>query len=116
MQGLLYGCMLAMPIVGLIGAPYTNRGVALFGIKLPAWTVPSHDAAEQFFTVHSTLAFILTALIVLHVLAGFKHLLMDKDRVFLSYLVLKSGRSQPWRVRTGRCALPSGETRQFRAL
>ena len=81
-QWLLYGCMLAMPAIGLIGASYTKRGVALFGIKLPSWTAPSHDIAEQFFAVHSILAFILIGLIVLHVLAGFKHMLMDKDRVF----------------------------------
>jgi len=81
-QWLLYGCMLAMPILGLMGASHTKRGVALFGMKLPAWTVPDHDVAEEFFTLHSILAFILTALIVLHVLAGLKHLLVDKDGVF----------------------------------
>lgn len=81
-QWLLYGCMLAMPIIGLMGASHTKRGVALFGMKLPTWTVPNHDVAEQFFGIHSILAFVLTALIALHVLAGLKHLVMDKDRVF----------------------------------
>ncbi|GGC64048.1 cytochrome b [Undibacterium terreum] len=81
-QWLLYGGMLAMPIIGFLGASYTKKGVAFFGLKLPAWISPNHDIAEQFFEVHSILAFVLTALIVLHVLAGLKHLLMDKDRVF----------------------------------
>ncbi|MES2163115.1 MAG: cytochrome b [Pseudomonadota bacterium] len=81
-QWLLYGCMVAMPIVGLLGALHTKRGVALFGMPLPTGIVPNHDIAEQFFDVHSSLAVVLTSLIVLHVLAGLKHLLLDKDRVF----------------------------------
>jgi cytochrome b561 len=81
-QWLLYGCMLAMPIIGFVGASYTKRGVALFGVRFPAWLTPDHDVAEQFFALHSILAFVLTALIVLHVAASLKHLWMDKDRVF----------------------------------
>ncbi|MDY7540711.1 cytochrome b [Undibacterium sp. RTI2.1] len=81
-QWLLYGSMFAMPIIGFIGTSYTKRGVSLFGMKLPAWTTPNHDIAEQFFAAHSILAFILTTLIVLHVLAGLKHLFIDRDRVF----------------------------------
>lgn len=81
-QWLLYACMVAMPVIGFLGAAHTKRGVALFGVKLPVGLVPDHDLAEQFFAVHSVLAFVLTALIVLHVAGGLKHLLLDKDGVF----------------------------------
>ncbi|MYM98537.1 cytochrome b [Duganella vulcania] len=81
-QWLLYACMFAMPVIGFLGAAHTKRGVALFGAAFPAWFTPDHDVAEQFFDVHSGLAVIMTALIVLHVLAGLKHLLVDKDQVF----------------------------------
>jgi Ca2+-transporting ATPase len=71
-----------MPVVGWLGASYTTRGVALFGLAFAAWAVPDHDVAEQFFAIHSILAVVLTALIALHALAGLKHLLLDRDRVF----------------------------------
>lgn len=81
-QGALYLAMLVMPVLGLIGASFSKQGVAFFGLPLPAWAVPNHDTAEQFFGLHGTLAWLLVALIALHAIGGFKHLLVDKDRVF----------------------------------
>lgn len=78
----LYLCMLLMPILGFLGASYSKSGVALFGSHLPAWTAPNHDTAELFFGLHSTLAWMLVALISFHALGGLKHLLVDKDGVF----------------------------------
>jgi cytochrome b561 len=79
---LLYACMLLMPALGFIGASYSKRGVAFFGWKLPAWLVPDHDTAEQYFDLHGTLAWVLVALVVLHAAAAIKHLVKDKDGVF----------------------------------
>lgn len=81
-QGALYVAMLAMPLLGLIGASFSKSGVAFFGLPLPAWAVPDHDTAERFFDLHGTLAWVLVALIVLHAAGGLKHLLVDKDGVF----------------------------------
>jgi cytochrome b561 len=78
----LYACMFLMPIFGFLGASYSKAGVRFFGARLPSIGLPNHDIAERFFGIHSVLAWILVALIVLHAVAGLKHLLVDKDGVF----------------------------------
>lgn len=78
----LYVCMILMPILGFLGAIYGKSGVAFFGAQLPSWTAPNHDTAELFFGLHSALAWVLVALVVLHAIGGLKHLLVDKDGVF----------------------------------
>jgi cytochrome b561 len=81
-HGLLYTCMVVMPLTGYLGASYNKSGVAFFGLKLPFWAANSRELSKLFFTIHSTLVWVLVAVIVIHVLAGFKHLLVDKDKVF----------------------------------
>lgn len=78
----LYAAMLVMPITGYLGASHQKKPPKFFGIDTPAWATPNHDLAEQFFSVHSVVAWLLVALISLHVLAALKHLFVDKDRVF----------------------------------
>jgi hypothetical protein len=43
-------------VSGLGGVVHSKSGVTFFGLRLPAWLVPHHDAAEQFFSVHEALA------------------------------------------------------------
>ena len=81
-EGLLYACMLAMPITGLLGSMYSKAGLAFFGAALPVGVTPARDMSKLFFNIHSFTIWILTALVVLHALGGLKHLLVDKDRVF----------------------------------
>lgn len=79
---LLYVCMLVMPLTGFLGASFSKYGIAFFGHQLPEWTVKNHDIAEQFFEIHETFAWILVVLVILHVLAALKHLIINKDGVF----------------------------------
>ncbi len=81
-QALLYVVMVLMPVTGLLGAGYSRSGVPFFGLMLPRWAVSNHDLAERFFGIHSVLAWVLVALVALHVLGAFKHLLLDHDGVF----------------------------------
>lgn len=81
-QWLLYGCMVLLPVSGFIGALYSKSGATFFGVHLPTWVLPNHDTAEQFFEVHETLAWVLVVLVALHTAAGFKHLFVDRDKVF----------------------------------
>ena len=81
-QWSLYACMVLMPLTGFIGASYSKKGAVFFGLKVPAWEIPNHDMAEQFFSVHSVLVWVLVSLVALHAAAGLKHVLMDKDGVF----------------------------------
>ncbi|NYS35933.1 cytochrome b/b6 domain-containing protein, partial [Streptococcus danieliae] len=78
----LYAGMLLVPAAGLAGALLSKSGVAFFGLPLPRWFAPDHALAEQCFGLHELGAWTLAGLIVLHVLAGLKHLLLDKDGVF----------------------------------
>lgn len=79
---LLYLLMILLPITGYLGASYSKAGVRWFGLATPRWALADHDLAEQFFTVHGVLLWMLVALLALHVLGALKHLLLDKDQVF----------------------------------
>lgn len=81
-QGVLYACMLLLPIIGFIGASYSEEGVRFFGYQLPRMLAANDDMAERFFDIHIVLAWTMVAIIVLHAAGGLKHLLMDKDSVF----------------------------------
>lgn len=81
-QWLLYGCMVLLPITGFLGASYSKSGVNFFGLQLPSWLIPNHAAAEQFFSAHEALVWLLVTLVALHGAAGLKHLFIDKDNVF----------------------------------
>jgi cytochrome b561 len=74
--------MVVMPLTGFLGASYNKSGVAFFGLKLPLWAAPSRELSKLFFTIHSTLVWVIVAAVVLHALGGFKHLLVNKDKVF----------------------------------
>lgn len=78
---LLYAAMIAMPL-GLSGAALSKRGIEFFGLSIPRVAAPNHDLAEAFFNAHSVVAWILVALIAIHVLAALKHLIVDRDGVF----------------------------------
>lgn len=79
---LLYAVMIVMPVTGFIGASLGEGGVAFFGWELPNWISQNADLAEQFFYIHENAASVLIALVVVHTLAGLKHLLIDNDGVF----------------------------------
>lgn len=81
-HGLLYFCMFAMPITGLIGTLLSKDDSAFLGFKLPRLIAANHDLAESFFSIHGVIAWIFVGLISVHALAAFKHLLVEKDRVF----------------------------------
>ncbi len=78
----LYAIMIAMPLLGLTGAAYSKSGIEFFGLSISRWVAPDHDLAEVFFTAHSVVAWVLVALVAIHVLAALKHLLVNRDGVF----------------------------------
>lgn len=84
----MYVFLLVIPVTGYLGAAFSGEPLAYFGLALPAWFGANDALKEQVLTVHGTVAWMLVALIVLHVGSAFKHLLMDHDGVF--------GRMWPW--------------------
>jgi cytochrome b561 len=81
-QVLLYVLMVLMPLTGYLGASYSSHGVQLFGSNLPAWAIANHDTAEWYFDIHSTMIWMLGALVAVHVAGALKHLLLDRDGTF----------------------------------
>jgi cytochrome b561 len=78
----LYACMVAMPVLGYLGASHQKHPPRFFGLPTPVWTQPDHDLAERLFELHGLVAWVLSALIVLHVAGVLKHIVIDKDTVF----------------------------------
>lgn len=89
MHMMLYACVIIMPTMGFLGSSYGKFGVAFFGWQLPDWTTKNPDLSQLFFNIHGIVAWVLVVLISLHVLAAFKHLMIDKDGVFQRMWVTK---------------------------
>ena len=81
-QWLLYVAMILIPVTGIIGSVYSKAGLHFFGPVTHAGVTPVRDTAESFFGYHEILVWITVGLVVLHVIGGLKHLLVDRDRVF----------------------------------
>ena len=79
---LLYVFLFVQPVSGYLSSSFSGHKTAWFGIALPQWGWKSDAINAVFNGMHVTSAFILAALIALHVLAALKHLLVDRDGVF----------------------------------
>ncbi len=79
-QVLLYVCMFGMPLSGL--AMSTAYGliphIASFTIAMPGIDI-NQPLGDQFKLIHNSLAYVLIALISLHILGALKHQFIDKD-------------------------------------
>lgn len=77
----LYLCMIAMPMTGLIMSSYSKYGVKAWGLKIIAGT--DDKAAREFWlALHEFTSEILMVVIALHVIAALKHLIVEKNGVF----------------------------------
>lgn len=81
-EGLLYACMVVMPVTGILGALYSRSGLAFFGYPITGLVTPLRSTAKLFFEIHEITVWVLVGLVVLHVAGGLKHLLVDRDKVF----------------------------------
>jgi cytochrome b561 len=79
----LYVCMLVMPLSGYIASNLSKWGVNFFNVvKLPPWGSDDKLLYAFFNQIHIITSWVLLTLVILHVLAGLKHLLVDRDGVF----------------------------------
>lgn len=81
-HGLLYLCMVLQPATGYLSSSFNKYGIRFFGLALPNWAWEDKHLRELFMTYHQLIAFAFIVLIVVHVLAACKHLLIDRDRIF----------------------------------
>ena len=78
-----YGLLIAMPVCGWILSVASNhipQYFALFPLPIPG-IAPNETLAHVMDLAHKTMAWLLIALIVLHVAGALKHHFVDKDNV-----------------------------------
>ena len=86
-HGLLYALLVLMPVAGFIASNFTKYGVTYFGLfKVGPLFAESKALYELFQGIHHAASEVLVIVIVIHVAAALKHLLIDKDGVFYRML------------------------------
>lgn len=86
-HGLLYGAMFIMPLSGWIMSSGKGFSVSVFNLfTLPNLVKPNDDVAHLANEIHQYAAYILIAMIGLHVAGALKHHLIDKDITLLRML------------------------------
>ncbi|HTH61058.1 MAG TPA: cytochrome b [Paraburkholderia sp.] len=80
-QGLLYVGMVAMPVTGYLGSSFNRFGTRFWGIALPKWGWDDPTLRKIFFGFHQIYAWVMIALIALHILGALKHQLIDHDNL-----------------------------------
>lgn len=72
-HGLFYVLMVAMPLSGFMQSIYSKYSTKFWGIKLPRLAEADQGMREFYSQIHEYLAFILIALIIIHLAAVVKH-------------------------------------------
>ena len=81
-HALLYACLVIMPVVGFLASNFTKYWVKYFGIQIGPFFAENQAIRDALQEVHEITSYVLVVAILVHILAAFKHLLMDRDRVF----------------------------------
>jgi len=79
---LLYACLILQPLWGYLGSTFTKYPIKYFGLTLPHWGWDSPPLKDAFSALHFGTACLLMAVLVVHIAAALKHLLVDRDGVF----------------------------------
>lgn len=82
----LYSTMILMPLSGYIMSASGEYGVSFFGYNLPNIVPQSALLSEVANETHQIIAYVLTSVIMLHVLGALKHHVIDKDKTLLRML------------------------------
>ena len=79
----MYVCMLAIPLAGYLASNFSKHGVKFFSaVVVPPWGPDLPWLYTLLNGAHNVAAYVLTGLIVVHVLAALKHALIDHDHPF----------------------------------
>lgn len=89
----LYALLLYQPIVGVLhAATYVEFDIAPYGVfTLTGLLSPDVDVTQVFHVLHAIGGILLGVLVTVHVAAAFKHLLIDRDRVFQRMIPFMKG-------------------------
>jgi YVTN family beta-propeller protein len=76
---LLYACLILQPLWGYLGSTFTKYPIKYFGVTLPHWGWDSPALKDLFSALHLGTAWLLMAVLAVHIGAALKHLLVDRD-------------------------------------
>ena len=79
---LLYACLILQPLWGYLGSSFTRYPIKYFGLTVPHWGWDSPALKDLFSALHLGTAWVLMAVLAVHVAAALKHLLVDRDGIF----------------------------------
>jgi cytochrome b561 len=81
-HGMLYACMLLMPLSGYLASNFSRHGIQFFNrIALPPWGPDDKAIYGLLNGVHDVTAFVFSALIALHVAAALFHAFVRRDAI-----------------------------------
>lgn len=79
---LLYASMLIMPLSGIGMTEAAGRPLNFFGwYEIPQFIEMNKNLSQFLFEIHETTAFIIIALVTVHILAALKHHFINRDTV-----------------------------------
>jgi len=79
---LFYVCLVVLIASGFIESNFTKFGIRFFGYSLPRLGSEDKTLYQIFNRIHVYCSYLFIALIAIHVVAAFKHLLVDGNGVF----------------------------------
>lgn len=80
-HGALYAALIAVPVLGWLNSSVRDWPIGVFGVTFPALARPGSPVGHAIGNLHSAFAWVLFALIVLHVGAALFHRVVLKDHV-----------------------------------
>lgn len=86
MHLLLYGLMIAMPILGWLTLSAGGKSIPFFGLSLPALTTENKALAKTFKEIHEIIGIVGYYLIGLHAIAALFHHYIKRDNTFIRML------------------------------
>ncbi len=91
----LYGLMLLIPLLGYLTSSFGGHAVVVFGgVHVPLLTGIDHDVHEFMGSAHQVLAYVMLALIALHVAGALKHHFILRDDVLTRMLPMLKPRGK----------------------
>lgn len=79
-HGLLYVCMIGLPVTGYLAANFSKHGVRFFNlVALPPWGPDDHAIYKVLNGAHDLLGATFTALVAGHVVLGLYHAYVVRD-------------------------------------
>ena len=86
-QAILYGALLAMPLIGWVGSNAEGDTVQMFGVwVLPDLVDANKRLAENMFSAHSLLGWVVLGLVALHIAGALRHHFIKRDTVLVAML------------------------------